>query len=150
VRKMLTSTVLILALGASLLGCGSDGTDTGTGNVRSIKGDGNGAEMLVFKDPAAPIPVVAGQEFAIRLEQNASSGYEWTMTTPPSELVQVLEGEGLTSADDQVRGLVGVPGTTTFVFKAKASGTTPIEFTSARPSDPTDSPTVARFTINVS
>jgi predicted secreted protein len=148
VRRLLVATTLAVLLGGTLVACGGDGDNSAAdGEDRS----GNGANMLVFQDPATPIAVVPGQEFAIRVVSNASTGYAWSITQPPSaELVEVLEREGMTEADQSTNGLVGVPGTTTFVFKAKASGTTQIELTYARSFDSADSPTVESFTVNVS
>jgi predicted secreted protein len=148
VRRILATAVLAVVLVGSLVSCGSD---NGGDDAAGSDGSGNGAQMLVFQDEATPIAVVPGQEFAIRLESNSTTGYEWTMTEAPNaELVEVLEGEGMTEESQNTSGLVGVPGSTTFVFLAKASGSTPVAFTYARAFDPSDNPTAAAFTINVS
>ena len=140
-RRLGVAMVAVLAV-AGLAACGSDDTpeqDTSTPSV------------LVFSDPATPIAVVPMQEFGIRVESNASTGYEWTITTPPdAALVEVITAEGNAQAPSTAEGVVGAPGSTTFEFKALASGTTEVVLTYARPFDPTDNPTTETFTINVS
>jgi predicted secreted protein len=146
-RRMFTVTLLVTVLAGSLVACGSDSSDS----EDEATGTGNGPDMLVFTDASTPIAVVTGQEFAIRLESNATTGYEWAITEGPSaDQVRVLESEGMTEAGENTNGLAGVPGTSTFVFEANSSGSTQVSFTYARPTDPEDNPTVTTFTINVS
>jgi predicted secreted protein len=148
-RRLFTVTLVVALMGSPLMACSNDSTSDGEGGA-SIS-DGNGADMLVFTDPTTPIAVVPGQQFAVRLESNPATGYAWSATEGPSaEQVAVVEGEAMTEATDEANGLVGVPGTSTFVFQAINSGSTQVTFTYARPADPTDNPSVTTFTINVS
>jgi predicted secreted protein len=138
----------LLAAGG-LTACGGD-DESGGETTTTTATDTTTPKMLTFSDPALPIAVVRGQEFAIELESNASTGYVWTITTPPDPaLVETLTPEGNTQAHSASGG-VGAPGSTIFEFKGEASGSTPVTFTYARPSAPDENPSSTTFTINVS
>lgn len=140
------SAVLVVG---GLTACGGD-DESGGDTTTTSASDTTTPKVLTFSDPALPIAVVRGQEFAIELESNASTGYVWTISSPPDPaLVEVLTPEGNTQAPSTGGG-VGAPGSTIFEFKGRASGSTPVTFTYARPSAPEENPSSTTFTINVS
>lgn len=142
-KRIVVVMTALLAIAAGATACSSDSGDTSTTSTT--------AKILAFSDAATPIAVVPGQEFSISLETTAGTGYEWTITGQPDvELVTVVNAQGTVKAGDGDNGAVGTTGATVFDFTAKASGTTDITFTYARPSDPEDNPTSQTFTINVS
>jgi len=148
-RRGIVIAVAILALGG-LAACGGDETSDGGGTTTTSAPDTTTPKPLTFSDPALPIVVVRGQEFAIELESNPSTGFAWSITTPPDPaLVEVLTPEGNTQAPSADGG-VGAPGSTIFEFEGKASGSATVTFTYARPNAPEEDATTQTFTINVS
>lgn len=143
VKRILVLMTALLAITVGATACSSDSDDTSTTSTT--------AKILAFSDAATPVAVVPGQEFSISLETIAGTGFKWTITgQPDAELVTVVTAQGTVKASDGDSDAVGTAGSTVFDFTAKASGTTEITFTSARPTDPADSPTSETFTINVS
>ena len=137
----------LVAVAGVSAACSSDDDASSTSNG----GETTTVKPLTFSDASTPIAVVPGEPFAISLESNASTGYEWTITeAPDADIVTVENATGTVTAGDGGDGATGVPGTTVFDFKAKASGTTTVTFTYARSFDPADGPTSSTFTINVS
>lgn len=147
-RKMATTALaVLLVFGAAA--CGSDDGDSQASDTTEAS-DTTTAKILTFKDPATPIAVVRGQDFAISVPTTAGTGYVWTVTGAPDPAVAVVtDPEGNVEAAPN-GGAVGTTGSTIFEMKAVASGTTTVTFTSARPTAPEDNPTVTTFTINVS
>ena len=97
-------------------------------------------------DPAEPIEVSVGEEFAITVESNPTTGYTWTVTGNPADSIAVPIGTTPASTGP----MPGQGGTETFTFKASGPGTTKIVLTYARSFDPTDNPTVQEYTLVVS
>ena len=148
-RMIVAIAIAAVVTVGGLAGCGG-GNESGDATTTTAAPDTTTPKPLTFTDPALPIVAVRGQVFAIQLESNVSTGFVWTITTPPDpELVEVLTPEGNTEAPSTGGG-VGSPGSTIFEFKGKASGTATVTFTSARPGDPGDSPTTETFTIAIS
>lgn len=72
-----------------------------------------------------------GENFAITLDENASTGYVWTVEKDDKiELVETVEAQE-ENADDKV----GVPATKTWTFKCDEAGEYKITFTRSRSSD---------------
>lgn len=143
VKRILILMTAVLAITSGITACSSDSDDTGTTTTT--------AKILAFKDAATPIAVVPGQNFSISLATTAGTGFEWTISSQPDpDLVTVVQAQGTVKPGDNADDAVGTTGVTVFDFTAKASGTTEITFTYARPSDPEDDPRSETFTINVS
>lgn len=83
-------------------------------------GDDGGADLvLTEQDSGTEFELDPGEQFAVRLESNPTTGYSWEvseMTTP--DLV-VLESVTHVETDTE---LVGAPGTDVFVFTAGSAG----------------------------
>ena len=146
-KALAASCAVVLALSLAA-GCSrSDDTSSSTTSAT----DATTPPILTFRDPATAIAVVPGQEFAIKVPSNASTGYSWSITgAPDPAVVSVVDAEGNVEAAPNDGGAVGTGGSTIFEFKAVASGTTTITFTYARPSAPAENPEITTFTVNVS
>jgi len=102
----------------------------------------------VFTDSGQPVVVATGQDFAIRLSANPTTGYEWTVTAVPDQtMVNLVSVDGTYQPPDQP--LPGAGGFQVFELAAIGPGTTQVQFTYARPFDPSDNPTIETFTIQV-
>src|SRR5829696_354641 len=75
-----------------------------------------------FSDPDVPIEVKRGDEFAIVLESNASTGYRWTLLAPlDGSVVSLLRAEYRPA---NAGGGVGAGGVEYWSFGAEGKGTT--------------------------
>jgi predicted secreted protein len=99
-----------------------------------------------FSDPAVPIEVKVGEEFAIVLESNATTGYRWTLTAGlETSIVRLLITEYRAGNSG---GLVGAGGKEYWRFGAEGRGTTLIPMSYTREGGgPTA--TTAIFTVTV-
>jgi inhibitor of cysteine peptidase len=148
VKKILIISAAVLLAATLAVGCSSD-EDTAPSTTSAT--DTTTPPILTFADPATPIAVVPGQEFAIKVPSNASTGFTWSITgAPDPAVVSVVDAEGNVEAAPNGNGAVGTGGSTILTFKAVASGTTTVTMTYARPSDPAANPEVTTFTVNVS
>jgi inhibitor of cysteine peptidase len=83
-------------------------------------------------DSARQLSVRPGTEIRIVLPSNATTGYEWSVTTAPDGSVLVAAGNnGAYVAPDS--DLMGAAGTQTFTYTAGTSGTTSLLLSYARP-----------------
>ncbi|MDD4028819.1 MAG: protease inhibitor I42 family protein [Caldisericia bacterium] len=71
----------------------------------------------------------AEDTITIRLEENATTGYEWNYTIADAEVVEFVSDEFNAPSDTE---MVGVPGEHVWVFKAIGSGSTTINFELSR------------------
>jgi inhibitor of cysteine peptidase len=92
-------------------------------------------------DPASPVTVTAeqagstielqvSQELRVRLASNPSTGYSWSFTCVPEELVSSL---GAPQYTPDSSGLVGSGGVDTFAFRAVRTGQATLRFEYRRP-----------------
>jgi inhibitor of cysteine peptidase len=95
-----------LAVMAALAACGSD--DGGGGGARQVLDGG---------DIGTEITVGVGEEFEVRLESNATTGYAWQVVEQP-DAVTLVSSEY--EAPDT--SLVGAGGVEVFVFEGVAEG----------------------------
>ncbi len=95
-----------------------------------------------------PIGAQAGQEFAIALDSNITTGYSWSVDlgTLDQKVVVPLGSE----YKEPAKGKVGQGGTQILSFKAVAPGTTAITLLYIRPFEKDAQPADTRtFTVNV-
>ena len=87
-----------------------------------------------YTDSNVPIEVKAGEEFAIVLDSNRTTGYEWQLEKPLDESILTL----VNSEYHGSFGGVGAGGKETWTFRAVSPGETTIALRYARPgeSDP--------------
>ncbi|MEN6356803.1 MAG: protease inhibitor I42 family protein [Armatimonadota bacterium] len=79
---------------------------------------------------AIPIAANAGSEFAITLQSNATTGYQWRLGNQPDDRVLKLIGSVYNEPHSR---LMGAGGTETWTFQAISKGTTQIILEYARP-----------------
>ena len=88
-----------------------------------------------------------GDVLRVRLNGNATTGYEWVRTEPDtvaeSPLTILKEGEYLTSRGQ----LVGAPGVFTFSYRAVCSGSMTLRFEHRRPWEPEDP--IDSYTVHI-
>ena len=74
---------------------------------------------LVHRDPAKSIEVATGQEFAIELDANATTGYQWQLAEPlDKRIIELLSTEYRVSET----GLIGAGGKEIWKFWAVDHG----------------------------
>jgi predicted secreted protein len=95
-----------------------------------------------FTDETKPVNVKVGEQFAIALESNPSTGFGWTAKTDSRYLVQVSKDFSSGSATP----MPGAGGTDRFIFITVQPGTVDLTFTYARSFDP---PTTAPASTKV-
>lgn len=90
------------------------------------------AACLAEGAASAPRAVAArvGEQFTVRLDANATTGYGWRLTTPPDPAVATLVGSTYQASSG---GLVGSGGDEVWTFRAVGAGTTRIVLGYARP-----------------
>jgi inhibitor of cysteine peptidase len=90
--------------------------------------------------------LVRGQNLAVFIAGNPSTGYQWELTGPVD--AAVLEQEGRAEFVAGAPDLAGAPGEYQFVFKAVGLGTTVVGFKYVRPWEK-DNPPAATASVNV-
>jgi predicted secreted protein len=119
----------------------SSGTISGTTSGSTPGSTANG-QIPVYGKNDLNISTAVGQEFAIELESNASTGYTWTYTQTGSALKLVDETKSAGGTKP------GAPGTQRFTFKATVSGASYLDFTYAR-SSPGPDDTKLRYDVTI-
>jgi len=88
--------------------------------------------VTTYTDEKTPITVNVGQQFAIALNSNPSTGYVWTAQFD----AKVLSQAGKTFESSQATPMPGSGGTDRFVFQGLTAGTIDLKFSYARSFDP--------------
>jgi len=91
---------------------------------------GCGGGVKIYVDPGKKINTSVNQEFAIALDSNPTTGYNWEESHDASMLSLVNDKY---VPDEKAPGLVGAGGTQYFYFKALKTGETEITVTYKRP-----------------
>src|SRR5262245_20690349 len=106
--RKLTALTMILFLGVAVAACGDDS-------------GGSSSDVPEYTDDSSPIEVSVGDEFAIRLESNPSTGYSWELQKQLDE--SIVESVG----DSEFEGTTDAPGAggdEILTYKAVGEGTT--------------------------
>jgi len=102
--------------------------------------------VLTEAEDGETVSFEAGRVFAVRLEENPSTGYAWKLNVTEG-LIQDSEGFEPASGDG---GLVGAPGVHTWTFHGEAPGTYLIEGVYARPwEEPTGAEERFNLTVEI-
>ena len=89
-----------------------------------------GRVWLVTRGACRPIKVKLGQQFSLKLESNATTGYQWQLAQSlASGKVRQVEQKYITPKNGQI----GTGGTEVWTFKAVGKGSTEIMFKYVRP-----------------
>ncbi|MDG6256567.1 MAG: protease inhibitor I42 family protein [Methanomicrobiaceae archaeon] len=103
-----------------------------------------GLVVLTAADDGETVSFEAGRVFAVRLEENPSTGYRWTLNATKG---LILDNDRFDPASGD-EGLVGAPGVHTWTFHGEQPGTYRIEGVYVRPwEEPTEAD--ERFTLTV-
>ncbi len=98
--------------------------------VLTVSGCELDGEVKEYSDPATLIEVEKGEEFAIVLESNPTTGYQWQLAEPLEEEIVVLVKTEFMEPDTE---LMGAPGEEKWTFKAQGLGNTSITLSYVRP-----------------
>lgn len=101
--------------------------------------------LITLLDHGSTCMANQGDVILIRLEENITTGYQWNIGTIDSSTVELLDSE---YTSKQGEGLLGSPGTRTFRFRAKSSGSVPIRLRLRRSWDPVDT-AIEHFEVTV-
>lgn len=107
---------------------------------------------LVQSDNGKTIMVAPGAKIRVRLESNPSTGYQWTLPTPPDPKVLKMlssQADGPEDEGNDEEPVVGAPGTETWVYQATGAGTATVTMTYMRVFAPKDDPSNFSFTVVV-
>jgi inhibitor of cysteine peptidase len=114
--KKLVCGLMIIAMSVALVGCGGD----------------SAGMVLDDADSGKTVLIDSGDQFEVRLESNASTGFEWVVDPESASDVVTLVSS---TYDEPETDLVGAPGTQVFVFEATVSGAGILRLEYLRPFD---------------
>jgi inhibitor of cysteine peptidase len=75
-------------------------------------------QLLAEADNGRTVDLRVGETFRVRLPENATTGYRWTIDRLDDEVVEAVGSE-----PDYASGSIGSGGAVTFTFRAKRPGT---------------------------
>jgi predicted secreted protein len=103
--------------------------------------------VLTDSDTGSHVLLNSGDRFEIRLESNATTGYEWVVTEAGLPDIVELVGDRYEAPDTD---LVGAPGTQVFVVEAIRQGADVLRLEYVRPfEDPMIPERVVEFIIRI-
>ncbi|MCZ7528184.1 MAG: protease inhibitor I42 family protein [Acidimicrobiia bacterium] len=134
-RSRLRRAALVLGAVLALGGCGDDGGDGG---------------VVVITEADSAVTLEPGQELVIELESNPTTGYSWSLTTPPDDRI-LSYVESTYEPFETHEDLVGSGGTERLRFRAEGAGETVIELRYVRSWEPAEpGARTLVFTVTVS
>lgn len=109
--------------------------------------DNTEVKSSAFTDPSMPIEVTVGDNVAITIESNRSTGYEWQLVSPMDEkFVKFISSEYV--AAESKTDMVGIPGKEVWIFKTVEPGKVIISLKYIRPFEKNPQPiNKADFTV---
>lgn len=87
---------------------------------------------LVITQTPAQVRLVPGETFAITLQTNVTTGYQWNAAAVGKKGVLTV-ADGVYTAPSSPDGMVGAPGTTTWTVTANKVGTSVVQIVSTPP-----------------
>jgi len=106
-------------------------------------------EGAVAPQGGGSVAVRQGAPFVINLSADPATGFGWVLTSDPGAAVWLIGGPDYTP-DPLPAGMMGVGGTTTYRFRAKAVGTSKLEFAYRQSWDKDTAPSqVVRYDVTV-
>ena len=99
----------------------------------------------VYRDPAVPVDVKVGTEFALVLDSNPSTGYQWQLALPPDAAVVRALGS---TYHPPATVLPGAGGSEEWPFRAVGAGRATITLSYVRPWEK-DTPPVKTISFQV-
>ena len=80
------------------------------------------SSVLTAADNGRTVELHVGDEVALRLPENATTGYRWAIDSPDANLVDIKEGEYVSTSEK-----MGGGGEAQWLIKAKTPGATSIK-----------------------
>ena len=117
-RRILASAALVVALAGSAL------------TAAPVSAAPN--PTLVITQTPAQVRLVPGETFAITLQTNVTTGYQWNAAAVGKKGVLTV-ADGVYTAPSSPDGMVGAPGTTTWTVTANKVGTNVVQIVSTPP-----------------
>lgn len=117
-RRILASAALVVALAGSAL------------TAPPVSAAPN--PTLVITQTPAQVRLVPGETFAITLQTNVTTGYQWNAAAVGKKGVLTV-ADGVYTAPSSPDGMVGAPGTTTWTVTANKVGTSVVQIVSTPP-----------------
>lgn len=127
-KKTAMALVVLMVLAAALAGCG------GT--------------QAVYGKNDTDIAVKAGGTFTIKLEENPTTGYQWSVSVSDESVVALDKDEYV--PDDKSGEMVGSGGTRVLTFKALKAGTAAIDMVYEQSWEPDPGNEKIQFSVKVS
>ncbi len=93
------------------------------------------------------IEAKTGESFVIQLEENPTTGYEWTVTISDENIVKKTDDQYTTESRDE--DIVGAGGVHTYTFEALKEGSTQITFVYERSFEENSAVETVVFNITV-
>ena len=87
---------------------------------------------LVITQTPAQVRLVPGETFAITLQTNVTTGYQWNAAAMGKKGVLTVS-DGVYTAPSSPDGMVGAPGSTTWTVTANKVGTNVVQIVSTPP-----------------
>jgi predicted secreted protein len=147
--RLIAGTV---ALAVALTGCG--GAESSSSSTTTVPGTVSAAAPVTvpaYCDPAVPISVALGQQFALALtlESNAASGLSWQTVTPPNPAILLSIGTEFPGPGRTVEGGSCQGETQVMRYGGRALGTTTITLRYGRPGAAAATDPTATFSVTV-
>jgi inhibitor of cysteine peptidase len=135
---LLLASLAVISL--VLAGCSSGGN-----------GENDGVIPQDYTDPSTTINVNVGENFAISMDSNATTGYEWQLAAELDESVVEQVGDPQYIMEEGAEERVGAGGTEVWTFKGVGAGDTTISFEYVRPWEEEEEPAETKdFKVEVS
>ena len=87
---------------------------------------------ITVSDSGGPVALAVGQELAVRLQSNVTTGYAWELVPPVPDVLTLTE-PGTYHAASESEPRVGSGGTTSFVVRGVRPGKGTLELVYRRP-----------------
>ena len=142
-KKALILIASLAIISLVLVGCGSDGNG-------STNGNGDSGQQS-FTDSSSTIQAKVGENFAISLDSNATTGYEWQLAEELDESIVEQVGDPQYIMEEGAEERVGAGGTEVWTFKGTGKGETTIKFEYVRSWEDEEEPAETKeFKVEVS
>ena len=129
--KKLMLILLMAVMTAALLGCAGE----------------KAAGGKVYGKENTSISVRAGEELTIKLDENPTTGYQWSYTVSDESIVALSSDEYVT--DSTAEDVEGAGGQRVLTFKAKSKGSAVIDMVYERSWEPSENDDRISFQIEV-
>ncbi|MDD5338353.1 MAG: protease inhibitor I42 family protein [Dehalococcoidales bacterium] len=128
--------MVIMLLPLLVIGCGGNGSTTFERTLDDFTAQNNIVQSVTLN---------AGDTLTVKLGSNPTTGFNWDDAAIGN--TAVIEQVSRDYLEPTASGIVGAPGTDVWAFRAKAAGTTTIQFNYSRPWE--SEPATYTLTLNI-